>query len=90
MTVSLKVSLNVMTMIKIPVPVNNHHADMINIFGILNNISQKGSVPDLGGRRGGIILIWCTCWKECYHWTMILEFTCTRAMCSVIQNTQQP
>jgi len=47
--VTLKVSLNVMTMIKPPVQVNNHHAGMINILGILNNIAQTGSVSALAG-----------------------------------------
>jgi len=45
---SLRVSLNVMTMITIPVQVNNHHAGKINIFGILN-ISQTGPLSALGG-----------------------------------------
>lgn len=49
MIVSLRVSLNAMTMITIPVQVNKHHAGMINIFGILNNISQTGPVSAMGG-----------------------------------------
>jgi len=49
MIVTLRVGLNVMTMIKIPGQVNNHHAGMINILGILNNISQTGSVSVLVG-----------------------------------------
>jgi hypothetical protein len=49
MIVSLRVSLNVMTMITIPAQVNYHHAGMINIFSILNNISQTGRVSAFGG-----------------------------------------
>jgi len=38
-----------MKTIKIPVQVNNHHAGMINILDILNNILHTGSVSALGG-----------------------------------------
>jgi len=47
--VTLRVCLNVMKTIKIPVQVNNHHAGMINILDILNNILHTGSVSALGG-----------------------------------------